>query len=54
VDDICLQHDFYETEQGVRFTISERNRCEVLGRLLKLNHELYERKLHRDFVRSKD
>lgn len=37
--DINLDHDFHETKQGIRFTISEAARREVLKRLLKLNHE---------------
>jgi hypothetical protein len=40
-DDLNLAHDFHETKQGVRFTMSEAARREVLGRLLKLNHERY-------------
>lgn len=39
--DLALGHDFHETKQGVRFTISEPARREVLQRLLKLNHERY-------------
>jgi len=39
--DLDLGHDFHETKQGVRFTISEPARREVLQRLLKLNHERY-------------
>lgn len=39
--DLALGHGFHETQQGLRFTISERARREVLQRLLKLNHELY-------------
>jgi len=39
--DLDLGHGFHETKQGVRFTISEPARCEVLQRLLKLNHERY-------------
>jgi hypothetical protein len=38
-DDLDLGHDFHQTKQGERFTISETARREVLGRLLKLNHE---------------
>jgi|GEM_PF-758342 len=34
-----LGHGFHETAQGVRFTISEPARREVLTRLLELNHE---------------
>jgi type I restriction-modification system DNA methylase subunit len=37
-----LDHDFHDTKQGIRFTISEKARREVLQRLLKLNHEQYE------------
>jgi hypothetical protein len=36
--DLDLGHGFHETKQGTRFTISEAARCEVLARLLKLNH----------------
>lgn len=39
--DLALDHGFHETKQGVRFTISEAARREVLQRLLKLNHERY-------------
>jgi hypothetical protein len=37
--DLDLGHDFHKTKQGIRFTISEAARHEVLARLLKLNHE---------------
>lgn len=39
--DLDLGHGFHETKQGVRFTISEPARREVLDRLLQLNHERY-------------
>ena len=39
--DIDLGHDFHETKQGLRYTISETARREVLDRLLLLNHERY-------------
>jgi len=39
--DLALGHGFHETKQGVRYTISEAARREVLARLLKLNHERY-------------
>ena len=39
--DLDLGHGFHETKQGVRYTISEPARREVLDRLLKLNHEHY-------------
>ena len=38
---IDLEHDFHETKQGLRYTISETARREVLDRLLLLNHERY-------------
>jgi Eco57I restriction-modification methylase/MmeI, target recognition domain/MmeI, N-terminal domain len=38
-DDLELGHGFHETKQGLRYTISEDARREMLGRLLKLNHE---------------
>ncbi len=40
-DDLDLGHGFHETKQGVKYTINEEARREVLGRLLKLNHERY-------------
>ncbi len=39
--DIRLEHDFYQTRQGVRFTVSESARRHVLKRLLELNHQRY-------------
>jgi hypothetical protein len=41
-EDLELGHGFHETRQGIRYTISEEARNEVLGRLLHLNHERYE------------
>jgi hypothetical protein len=40
--DLDLGHDFHETKQGLRYTISEIARQEVLDRLLELNHGRYE------------
>ena len=37
--DISLDHDFYETTRGIRFTISDHARREILARLLNLNHQ---------------
>lgn len=39
--DLELAHGFHQTKQGMRFTISEAARREVLDRLLQLNHERY-------------
>ena len=38
---LSLNHDFHPTKQGVRFTISEPARRDILGRLVRLNHERY-------------
>lgn len=43
--DLDLGHGFHETKQGVRFTISEATRREVLQRLLMLNHERHAEEL---------
>lgn len=40
--DLDLGHGFHETKQGIRFTISEEARREILQRLLKLNHKRYQ------------
>jgi hypothetical protein len=39
--DLVLDHDFWETRQGMRFTISPEARVELLDRLLELNHARY-------------
>ena len=39
--DLPLGHGFHETAQGLRYTISEPARREVLTRLLQLNHQRY-------------
>ena len=39
--DLDLGHGFHQTKQGIRYTISEVARREVLDRLLALNHERY-------------
>ena len=40
-DDLALDHNFHETKQGIRYTISEAARREILDRLLQLNHQRY-------------
>jgi hypothetical protein len=40
-DDLTLDHGFYDTAQGRRFTISPAARVELLDRLLELNHRRY-------------
>ena len=37
--DVDLDHDFRKTDEGLRFTISDAARVEILDRLLELNHE---------------
>jgi hypothetical protein len=39
--DLTLDHGFHDTKQGIRYTISELARREVLDRLLELNHQRY-------------
>ena len=51
--DLDLGHGFHETKQGVRFTISEPARREVLARLLKLNHERYAEEVAQGLHESK-
>lgn len=43
--DMDLGHNFHETKQGVRFTISEAARREMLDRLLALNHQRHAEEL---------
>ena len=40
-EDIVLDHGFHETKQGLRYTIAEPARRELLARLLELNHQRY-------------
>ena len=40
--DLTLAHCFCETEQGLRFTLSESSRLETLQRLILLNNQRYE------------
>ncbi len=45
--DLDLGHGFHDTKQGLRFTLSESARREVLARLLRLNHERYAEEVKR-------
>lgn len=38
-DDIDPDHGHYDTAQGVRYTVSDAARDEILDRLLELNHQ---------------
>jgi len=44
-EDLDLGHGFHDTKQGLRYTINEEARREVLDRLLLLNHERYEEEI---------
>jgi len=52
--DLDLEHGFHETQQGLRFTISERARREVLTRLLELNHERYAEEVRQGLHEEKE
>jgi len=56
-NDLDLDHGFHQTKQGLRFTISEDARQEVVDRLLALNHQRYqeevEQGLHEKKARKK-
>jgi hypothetical protein len=51
--DFNLDHDFHETKLGVRYTISEDARREVLARLLKLNHQRYAEEVKQGLHKTK-
>jgi len=40
-EDLELDHNFWDTRQGVRFTVGPEARVELLDRLLELNHARY-------------
>jgi Eco57I restriction-modification methylase/MmeI, target recognition domain/MmeI, N-terminal domain len=41
-DDLALEHGFHETKHGLRYTVSETARREILDRLTLLNHQRHE------------
>ena len=51
-DDLDLDHGFHETDEGLRFTISELARIEILDRLLELNHKRHADEVTRGVVAS--
>lgn len=51
-DELKLDHGFYKTPLGVRFTISELARRELLTRLLELNHQRHEEEVRAGMVES--
>ncbi|KWX04860.1 hypothetical protein TH66_06000 [Carbonactinospora thermoautotrophica] len=46
-DDLELKHGFYETRQGMRFTVAPDVQVEICDRLLELNHQRYEEEVAR-------
>jgi hypothetical protein len=52
-NDLDLGHGFHQTKQGLRFTISESARREVLTRLLRLNHARYAEEVARGLHNKK-
>jgi hypothetical protein len=51
-DDLDLDHDFRETDEGLRFTISEPARIEILDRLIELNHARHAEEVAQGLVPS--
>ena len=51
--DLALDHGFYETKQGLRFTVSPAAHQEILDRLLELNHERYAEEVAAGLHRTK-
>ena len=47
--DLDLDHGFHETKQGLRYTVSDTARIEVLQRLMLLNHERYAEEVKQGF-----
>lgn len=43
--EVNLEHDFHQTKQGARFTISEKAKRDVLRRLLDLNHHRHQEEI---------
>jgi len=52
-EDLRLEHGFHETKQGLRYTISEAARREVLDRLLLLNHSRHEEEVQAGLFEQK-
>lgn len=52
-DDLKLEHGFHETKQGLRYTISEAARREVLDRLLLVNHQRHEEEVRAGLFEQK-
>lgn len=51
--DLDLGHGIHQTKQGVRFTISEAARREILDRLLELNHQRHAEEIARGLHEKK-
>jgi len=44
-DDLVFEHDFFETNKGTRYTVSEELRNEIIKRLLILNRDYHDAEL---------
>ena len=52
-DDIRLNHGFHETPQGMRFTLPDSARREILKRLLDVNHKRHAEEVARGLIGGK-
>ena len=41
-ENISLEHDFYESKQGIRFSISEQSRVKIIKKIVQLNSQRYQ------------
>ena len=49
-----MGHDFHQTPQGIRYTVSEPARREVFGRLLELNHQRHQEEVQAGLHEKKE
>jgi hypothetical protein len=52
-DNISLGHGFHQTEEGLRYTISESARRKVLDHLLALNHQRHSEEMAEEMILGK-
>jgi hypothetical protein len=51
--DLELGHGFHETKQGIRYTVNEAARVEILDRLLELNFQRHDEEVKRGLTEGK-
>jgi hypothetical protein len=51
-DDLDLDHGFHDTAQGVRYTVADAARRELLDRLLALNHQRHKEEVEAEHMRK--